>query len=39
MLAGLKVSSVTCKFIFYRLELNEKGGPHEIEIWKSWNET
>ena len=32
MLAGLKVSSVTCKFIFYRLELNEKGGPHEIEI-------
>ena len=39
MFVGSEVSSVTCKCIFYRPELNEKGGPHEIEIWKSWNET
>ena len=32
MLAGLKVSSLTCKCVFYRSELakNAKGGPHRI---------
>ena len=32
MLVDPKVSSVTCKCIFYRQEFNEKEGPHEIVI-------
>ena len=39
MLTDLKVSSMTCKCVFYRPELNAKGGAHGIEFWKSWNET
>ena len=32
MLAGLKVSSLACKFVFYRPEHNAKGGPHGTEF-------
>ena len=32
MLTGLKVSSLTCKFVFYRPELNAKAGAHRIEF-------
>ena len=32
MLTSLKVSSMTCKCIFYRPELNAKGGLHGIEF-------
>ena len=39
MLAGLKVSSLTCKYVFYRPELNTKAGPHGIDFCKPWNET
>ena len=39
MLAGLKVSSLTCKYVFYRPELNAKAGPHGIDFCKPWNET
>ena len=39
MLTGLKVSSLTCKCVFYRPELNAKAGPHVIEFCKPWNET
>ena len=39
MLAGLKVSPLTCKYVFYRLELNGKAGPLGIEFCKLWNET
>ena len=39
MLAGLKVSSLTCKCVFYRPELNAKAGPHGIEFCKPWNKT
>ena len=35
MLTDLKVSSLTCKCVFYRPELNAKGGPHRTESWKS----
>ena len=38
MLTDLKVFSLTCKCVFYRPELNVKGGLHRIESWKSWNE-
>ena len=34
MLTGLKVSSLTCKGLFYRPELNAKAGPHGIEFCK-----
>ena len=33
MLTGLKVSSLTCKCVFYRPELNAKAGPHVIEFF------
>ena len=39
MLAGLKVSSLTCKYVFYRPERNGKAGPLGIEFCKLWNET
>ena len=32
MLAGLKVSSLACKFVFYRPEHNAKGGPNGTEF-------
>ena len=32
MLTGLKVSSLTCKFVFYRPELTAKAGTHRIEF-------
>ena len=35
MLTGLKVPSLTCKYVFYRPEHNSNG----IEFWRSWNET
>ena len=37
MLAGLKVSSLTCKYVFYRPELKAKAGAHGIEFCKPWN--
>ena len=39
MLTGLKVSSLTCKCVFYGPELNAKAGPHGIEFCKPWHET
>ena len=38
MLADLKVSSMTCKCVFYRPELKAKGA-HGTEFWKPWKET
>ena len=32
MLAGLKMSPLVCKCVFYRPKHNEKGGPHGIEF-------
>ena len=32
MLADLKVSSLTCKCVFYRPEHNAKGEPHGTEF-------
>ena len=33
ILAALKMPSLTCKCVFYRLELNEKeGGPMELNF-------
>ena len=32
MLAGLKVSSLACKCVFYRPELNAKGESHELHF-------
>ena len=32
MLKGSKVSSVTCKCVFYRLELNAKSGSMELNF-------
>ena len=32
MLAGLKVSSLTRKYVFYRQELNANEGPHGTEF-------
>ena len=32
MLTGLKVSSLTCKFVFYRPELNAKAEPIELNL-------
>ena len=34
MLTGLKVSSLTCKCVFYRPELNAKAVAHGIELCK-----
>ena len=39
LLTSLKVSSLTCKCVFYRTVLNAKVGPHGIEFCKSWNGT
>ena len=39
MLTDLKLSSLTCKCVFYRPELNAKAGPHVIEFCRPWNET
>ena len=39
MLIGLKVSSLTCKCVFYRPEVNAKVRPHGIEFCKPWNKT
>ena len=33
--ANLKVSSLACSCVFYRLEQNSKGGPHRIKFWRS----
>ena len=33
------MSSLTCKCVFYRPELNAKAEPHSIEFWKPWNKT
>ena len=30
-MAGLKMSSLVCKYVFYRPEHNSKVGAHEIE--------
>ena len=32
MLTGLNVFSLTCKRVFYRTELNTKGGPIELNF-------
>ena len=32
MLTSLKVSSLTCKCVFYRTELNAKGDPIELNF-------
>ena len=37
MLPGFKVSSLTCKCVFYRPEVNAKIGAHGIEFCKLWN--
>ena len=37
MLTGLKVSSLTCKCVFYRPKLNAKPEAHGIEFCKPWN--
>ena len=37
LLTGLKVSSLACKGVLYRIEHNAKGKSHGIEFWKSWN--
>ena len=34
MLTGFKVSSLACKYVFYRPEFNAKRGPNEIEFLK-----
>ena len=34
MLTGLKVSSMTCKCVFYRPEFNAKAGAYGIEFCK-----
>ena len=34
MLTGLKVSSLTCKCVFYGPELNAEARPHGIEFCK-----
>ena len=38
MLTGLKVSSMACKCVFYRPELNAKG-VYGLEFWKPSKET
>ena len=38
MLRDLRVSSLTCKCVIYRPELNANGGPHGVKFCKSWNE-
>ena len=41
MLTGLKVSSLACKYVFYRPEYNAKGGSHELNFdglkMQKWN--
>ena len=37
MLAGLEVSSLACKCVFYRPEHNAKGEPHRTEFRRSGN--
>ena len=37
MLTGLKVSSLTCKGLFYRTEHDAKGGTYATDFWRSWN--
>ena len=37
ILTGLKVSSLTCEYVFYRPGLNAKAGAHGIEFCKPWN--
>ena len=37
MLIGLKMSSLACKCVFYRLERIVKGRPYGIEFWVFWN--
>ena len=32
MLTALKVSSLACKYVFYRPEQNAEGGPHGNEF-------
>ena len=39
MLTDLKVSSLTCKYVFYRPEHNVRVGTDGIESCKPWNET
>ena len=39
MSTDLKMFSLTCKCLFYRLERNAKAVPHGIEFCKPWNET
>ena len=38
MLTSLKVSSLACKCVFYRTELNAKWGLNWIEFWRSWGD-
>ena len=37
MIAGLELSPLVCKCVFYRLEYNAKEGPHGIKLWRSSN--
>ena len=37
MLATLKVSSLAYKCVFYRPEINAKGGAQGTEFWRSLN--
>ena len=37
LLTGLKVSSLTCEYVFYKPEHNAKAGGHGIEFCKPWN--
>ena len=41
MLTDLKVSSFTCKYVFYRPEHNARRGIHKTEFWslemQKWN--
>ena len=34
---GLKVSSLACKYVFYRPKHNVKDRPHETVFWRSSN--
>ena len=37
ILTGLKVSSLTCEWVFYRPEHNVNEGPYGTELWRFWN--
>ena len=37
MLTGLKVSTFSCKCVFYRVEHHAKERPHGIKSWRSQN--